>query len=125
MTKLITIILLVCTISVQAQTENLDKKLLAKYSKKELTSLKENPTEYNFAKYCVNNAFYIAPSSKEKIAYNAEKYGSIKIKNISNVNFFELNINLLKNKNQVFVINNSSKVLVVKSEEQIIREIKK
>jgi hypothetical protein len=127
MKKVIAIIVLfVCSISIQAQTNDLDQQLLKKYSKKELKTLKaDNPTEYEFAKYCIDHAFYIAPSSKDKIATNINRYGQIKIKNLSDVTFFELKIDLKQSKNQVFVINNTTKVLIVKSRDQIVREIKK
>jgi hypothetical protein len=122
---IVIIILFICAISIQAQTENIDNKLLAKYSKKELRILKtDNPSEYEFAKYCVNNAFYIAPSSEDKIAGNSDRYGKIKIKELSEVNFFELNIELKQRNNQVFVITKTLKVLVIKSKDQIIRELK-
>jgi len=123
---LVLLSLLFCFFAIQAQTNNSDNKLLVKYTQKELKKLKKhNPQEYEFARYCVDNAFYVAPSSKEKIADNTHKYGKINIKDISNINFFELNINLIQEKNQVFVINNSTKVLIVKSKEQILKELKK
>jgi len=127
MKKAIAIIaLFVCSISIQAQTEDLDQQLLKKYSKKELKSLKtNNPSEYEFAKYCVKNAFYISEGSKEKIAANPDEYGEIKIKVLSNINFFELNINLIEKEHQYFIIKGTSKILIVKSKNHILNELKK
>lgn len=127
MTKAISIILLfVCSISIQAQTKDLDKQLLKKYSKKELASLKlDNPTEYEFAKYCVKNAFYTGKTSKEKIATNPNEYGRIKIKDVTNINFFELNIELKEKDPQVFIINGSTNLLIIKSKTHILNELKK
>lgn len=127
MTKAIAIILLfVCSISIQAQTKDLDKQLLKKYSKKELASLKvDNPTEYEFAKYCVKNAFYTGKTSKEKIATNPNEYGRIKIKDLTNINFFELNIKLKEKDHQAFIINGSTNLLIIKSKNHILNELKK
>ena len=126
MTKALTIIiLLICTTSIQAQTDNIDQKLLVKYSKKELAVLKkEKPTEYEFAKYCIDHAFYIGKGSKEKIAASPTEYGTIKIKNLSDVNFFELNIELKQSDFQAFVINGTSKVIMIKSRDRILKELK-
>lgn len=127
MTKVIAIILFfVSSISLQAQTNNIDEKLLEKYSAKELSTLKvDNPTEYEFAKHCIDNAFYIAAASKEKIANSPNEYGSIKIKDLSNINFFELNIKLKENEHQIFSIKGTSKLLIVKSRTHILTELKK
>lgn len=125
MKKAITVILLfVCTISIQAQSNNIDKKLLKKYSKKELSALKaNNPTEYEFAKYCVDNAFYIGETSKEKVATSPDEYGKIKIKDLIDINFFELNIDLKQRDYQIFVIKGTSKILVVKPKDYILKEL--
>lgn len=126
MTKAITILFFIfCAFSLQAQSNNSDEKLLKKYSKKELSALKtDNPTEYEFAKYCINNAFYIGESSKEKIAINPNEYGKIKLKSLSNINFFELDIELKQSNYQAFIINGTSKVLMVKSKDFILKELK-
>ena len=84
MTKLITIVcLFVCSLSVQAQSNETDAKLLKKYSGNELTKLKTNATEYEFAKHCIKNAFYIGEGSKEKVASGKNEYGKIKINTTS------------------------------------------
>jgi len=130
MTKAIAIIILfVCSISMQAQSKDLDKQLLKKYSRKELASLKTDyTTEYEFAKYCVNNAFYIISSSKEKIAADINKYGNlygeIKINKLIDINFFDLNIDLNEQKHQPFIIKGTSNILVIKSKNQILKELK-
>lgn len=118
------IVILICTISLSAQTDSNDDKLSSKYSKKELKALKqENPDQYKFEMYCVNNAFYIANGSQKKVNENPEEYGEINIKNIDDVNFFELNIELLENNHQMFMIKGTNKVLIVKSKNHIIKEL--
>jgi len=125
MTKVFTIIiLLICSLSIQAQSNNTDAKLLKKYSKKELTELKKNASEYEFAKYCIDNAFYIGEGSKEKIAASPTEYGTIKIKELTDINFFELNIELKQSDFQAFVINGTSKVIMIKSRDRILKELK-
>lgn len=124
MTKVFTIItFIVCSISIQAQTNNIDEQLLERYSKTELASLKtDNPTEYKFAKYCIENAFYIAAGSEEKNA--TSNYKTIKIKDLTEINFYELKIELKQNAHQVFIIKGTSKILIVKSRVHILNELK-
>ena len=126
MTKAIAIIIFfVCSISTQAQTNTFDDQLLERYSKQELNILKtENPTEYEFAKYCINNAYYIAATSPEKAANSKNGYGKIKIKDLSNINFFELNIDIEETEHQVFIIKGTSKIIIVKSRTHILNELK-
>jgi hypothetical protein len=116
-------LLLITSISF-AQTK--DRDLLVKYSKEELNTLKkDNPKEYEFAKYCVRNAFYIAEMPEEKIKANPSKFGEITIKNISKINFYQLNIELKEDDYQSFVIKGTKKILVVKSKSHILRELNK
>jgi len=127
MKKIIAILsFIICFSAVNAQTTDPDNQLLAKYSKKELKKLKkEQPQEYDFAKYCVDNAFYIASLSKEKNAANPVKYGEITINDISNINFFELNIELKQSDFQTFVIKGANKLLIIRSKDFILQELKK
>lgn len=86
---------------------------------------KNNPSEYEFAKYCVNNAYYVANSSKEKVAKDPSSFGEISIKDLSNINFFELNIELKQSAFQAFVIKGTDKLLMVRSIDFIQKELKK
>jgi len=101
-----------------------DKALLVKFSKEELTTLKkENPKEYSYLVFCVNNAFYIAEMPEEKIKANPTKFGEITIKNINKINFFDLGITIQEKDYQSFVIKGTKKILIVKSREHILREL--
>jgi len=116
----------ICVSTLQAQTTDSDNKLLAKYSSKELKKLKKNsPEEYQFAKYCINNAFYIGKTSKEKVATNPDAYGEITISDISNINFYELGIELKQSEYQPFIIKGTDKLLIVKAKDHILKELKK
>ena len=118
--------LLFCFFAVQAQTNDSDNKLLAKYSQKELKKLKKNnPQEYKFARYCVHNAFYVAALSREKVAANPSEYGEVIINDLTNINFYELKIELKQSQYQAFVIKGTDKLLMVKSKEFIQKELKK
>tara|TARA_B100000809_G_C15140446_1_gene532979 strand:- start:7284 stop:7670 length:387 start_codon:yes stop_codon:yes gene_type:complete len=127
MKKILAILsLIICVSITQAQSTDSDAKLLAKYSQKELKKLKKTqPQEYIFAKYCVDNAFYVALSSKEKVAKNPTEYGEVTINDISNINFFSLKIELKQNDFQAFIIKGTDKLLIVKSKGFIQRELKK
>ncbi len=118
--------LIFCFDASLAQSNNPDNKLLAKYSQKELTRLKvENPQEYEFSKYCADNAFYVAALSNKKRAANPEKYGEITIKDIANINFHALKIELKQSEFQAFVIKGTDKLLMVRSKDFILQELKK
>lgn len=117
--------LLFCFFAIQAQTNSSDSKLLVKYSQKELKALKKDkPQEYEFAKYCIDNAFYVGVSSKEKISTEPEKYGEVIIKDLANINFYELKIELKQSEYQAFVIKGTYKLLIVKSKDLIHQELK-
>ena len=110
--------------SVVAQSNEIDKRLLAKYTAEEINTVKtENPQEYKFLTYCIDNAFYIAEMPQEKIKANPSKFGEVSIKNIKKINFYDLNIPLKENDYQSFVIKGTQKVLMIKSKTHILREL--
>ena len=96
------------------------------YGQHKLKKLKkEAPQEYKFAKYCTDNAFYIAALSKEKVAANPTKYGEVTISDISKINFHELKIDLKQKDFQAFVIKGTNSLLIVRSKDYILQELKK
>ena len=127
MKKIITTLALIVGVStLQAQATDFDEKLLVKYTPKELSILKkEQPKQYEFEQYCTKNAFYIAASSKEKIAANPQDFGEIIIKDIDNINFHELKITLKKTSYQAFVVKGTDRLLMVKSINAIQQELNK
>jgi hypothetical protein len=90
-----------------------DSRLLVKYSVEELNVIeKENPSEIRFLTYCLDNAFYIGdyPTEKDgKIKLDGEK----QISNINEINLYELKIEILEGKNQLFSVNGKSKLLII------------
>ncbi len=114
------------SLSAIAQTNDVDKKLLSKYSIEELNTIKtEKPEEYKLLTYCIQSAWYIQALPKEKAKENPARVGSIKIKDINNINFYTLNIELIDNDYQFFAIEGTDKMLVVKSRQHIIKELNK
>ena len=96
-----------------AQNTEFDSRLLVKYSIEELKKLeKENPSEVQFQTYCLDNAFYIGDYPKEKEG-KINLDGVKQIENINEINLFELDIEILDGRNQLFSINDNSKLLVV------------
>lgn len=123
---LLVILFVATSLSVVAQSNKADKQLLAKYTVEEINTIKaEQPEEYKFLTYCIDNAFYIAEMPVEKIKANPSKFGEISIKNISKINFYQLNIELKENDYQSFVIKGTKKVLMIKSKKHILRELNK
>ena len=95
------------------QNTEFDSRLLVKYSVEELNEIKkENPSEIKFLTYCLDNAFYIGDYPKEKEG-KINLDGVKQVENINEINLYELNIEILDGRNQLFSINNNSKLLVV------------
>jgi len=118
--------LIAFSFSMVAQNKGVDKRMLAKYSTEELNKIKsEDPKEYKFLNYCIENAFYVAEMPQEKIKANPSKFGEISIKNISKINFYKLNVELKENEYQSFVIKGTKKILIVKSKAHILGELNK
>lgn len=111
--------------SISSAQEN-DNALYVKYSKEEIRTMKiEQSQEYEYIKYCVSNAFYVATISQEKIDANPSSFGKIAIEDTSNINFYELKIELKENEYQPFIIEGTKKILMVKSKTAILREFNK
>ena len=95
------------------QNTEFDSRLLVKYSVEELNNIeKENPSEIRFLTYCLDNAFYIGeyPTEKDgKIKLDGEK----QILNINEINLYELKIEILEGRNQLFSVNGKSKLLII------------
>lgn len=95
------------------QNTEFDSRLLVKYSVKELNKIeKEDPLEIKFLTYCLDNAFYIGDYPTEKdgqIKLDGEK----KISNIDEINLYELKIEILEGRNQLFSVNGKSKLLII------------
>lgn len=110
---------------VVAQSDAIDDRLLVKYTKQELVEMKNTqPEAYTFLTHCLNKAWYISPLPKEKMKDNNGRIGKIVIKDIDNINFFALNIKIIKDDYQFFAIEGTEKMLVVKSEDHIRKELK-
>lgn len=111
---------------VLAQTNlKIDNRLFEKYDKEYLESLKaNNPDELEYLNYSLDHSFYISPMPKEKSGAS-EISGEIEIVDENNISLTELNINIIENNYQYFIIKGKSKLLVVKSKEHILEEMKK
>ena len=113
-------------LSISAQKSGIDERLLVKFSAEEMKKLQiEDPEELKYLTYCIENAFSIGKTSKEKIKSQPDNYGAIKLKSLPINNFFELNLNINNRTAQYFLINGTEKVLVVKSKYRILKELKK
>jgi hypothetical protein len=123
---LIAFVFILISLSSIAQSDNVDDRLLTKYSIEELNALKtESPSEYIFINYCIENAWYIQALPKEKMKSNDGRIGKIQIQDLNNINFYSLNVNIVKDDYQFFAIEGTDKMLVIKSKDHILKEIKK
>ena len=95
------------------QNSDFDSRLLAKYSAKELTKIeKDNPAEIEFLTFCLDNAFYIGDYPVEKDG-KFELDGALKISNLTEVNIYQLDIDIKDSGNQMFSVNDKSKLLII------------
>lgn len=108
-----------------AYGQSIDERLLVKYSSEELNVLKhDQPSEYKYLTYCLDHAWYLTNIPTEKAKENNGRIGSISIKDIDQINFFALQIEIIKDDYQFFAVEGTDKMLVVKSEDHIRKELK-
>lgn len=108
-----------------AQSNEFDKRLLVKYTIEELSEIKnENPVQFKYLNYCLDKAWYLSPLPKEKMKDKNSRIGNISIKDINNINFYELNIEIVKDDYQFFAIDGTDQMLVIRSEDHIKKELK-
>lgn len=113
------IFLLSLTFNLKSQTNNYDTRLLSKFSDKELVEMKTNsPETFNYWNFYVANAYQIMDLVAEKAGAHEIK-GTLKIVDTKNINVFELNKLPLAKDYQYYKIENTNKLLVIISEEQI------
>lgn len=106
------------------QNAEFDSRLLVKYTTEELHKINsENPAEIDYLTFCIEDAFYFgdAPESKNK---PEEIDGEINIVDMERVNFYDLDIKIIKNNYQYFKITNTKRLLIVRSRDQILNKMK-
>jgi hypothetical protein len=106
------------------QDTEFDSRLLVKYSVEELNKIeKENPSEIRFLLHCIESAQYITPFPEGKEGA-VEIIGEMEVKDINNINFFELNVELIQDNYQYYTIKDSNMLLVIKSKDHILKTLK-
>lgn len=116
-TLLISFVLFACLAN--AQSDSFDQRLLSKFSKTELIEMQTgNPIAYAYWNFYVANAFQIMDLPNEK-ANSHEIKGTVKIKDVSTINIFDLHYLPLTKDYQYYRIEGAGKLLVILSEEQI------
>lgn len=107
------------------QKATFEKALLTKYSEKELNEMSVNdPEQFKFLNQFVKTGFYVTEFPKGKEGAS-EINGARKIEDVSNIDFFKLGIEIKDNDYQYFTILGTDKLLVVKSKDMVIKEMKK
>ena len=97
-----------------------------KYSQEEIDNIKaQDVDKYEYLKYCGKNAFYLNPIPTEKMSAGQTRIGLITIKDVSNINFFELNLEIIQDDYQYFAIEGTDQMIVVKSKDHILKELRK
>ncbi len=101
-----------------------DARLEVKFSKTELENLeKYNPKELMYLNYCIENAFVIdvIPSGKRE---SPEILGVIGVDKTDDINFFDLDISIHKDERSYYLIENTNKLIMVYSENEIKQKLK-
>ena len=118
--KLITTLCFSLLFSVISFSQDIDKRLLEKYSEAELNEMIENsPNEYALLDYALDNAIYFATTSASK----GQTLETIDLP-AEGATFIDLGIEI-KDQNQYFRINGEDKLLVVKSKWVLNHEMQK
>lgn len=122
--KKLTFVFVLSLFSMVMYGQNFDERLLEKYTTAELSEMERNsPEEFEFVNLCLTKGFYIANYSSEKATKGGkptdEIAGEVVIDDIENINFFELNITPVSNRNQYFKIKGIDKLLVIRAKELI------
>jgi hypothetical protein len=122
---LVVLISIMCSGSMLfGQDTEFDSRLLVKYSVEELNKIeKENPSEIRFLLHCIESAQYITPFPEGKEGA-VEIIGEMEVKDINNINFFELNVELIQDNYQYYTIKDSNMLLVIKSKDHILKTLK-
>lgn len=122
---LVVLISIMCSGSMLfGQDTEFDSRLLVKYSVEELNKIeKENPSEIRFLLHCIESAQYITPFPEGKEGA-VEIIGEMEVKDINNINFFELNVELIQDNYQYYTIKDSNMLLVIKSKVHILKTLK-
>lgn len=111
--KQVIILTLTLLVNSVAFSQEIDTRLLKKYSQEELVTMKDqNPTHFNMLVYALDNACYITDLPKGK---SDAITGSIDYDMTKKVTFIDLGLEI-KKENQYIRINGTDKMLVVKSE---------
>lgn len=102
-----------------AQTTNFDKRLLSKFSEKELLDIQnKSPETLAYWNYYTSNAFQLMDLPAEKKLAHEIK-GTVKVADMNSVNVFDLNLIPAPKDYQYYKIEGTDKMLVILSEEQI------
>jgi len=112
--KRLIILCLVTVFATAAIAQEVDSRLLAKFSKEELSEMKtNNPDQYTFIHQCLTHGFYLANAGGKSLS--KEVRGEIEITDINKINFFELGLEPEENRYLYYKIKGHDKLLVVRS----------
>ncbi len=100
-------------ISCYSFSQKVDETLSKKYTSEELKTIKKvDSKKYDLINFSLQNACYIidAPAGK-----NTSEFKVIAVPDLTKLNFQDLGLSIIENQNQYFLIQGTTKMLVVKS----------
>ncbi len=112
--KKLVLLVVVAFFSATMFSQEFDDRLLVKYTKEELADIKANdPDQYTFLYDCLNHGFYLANFKGKSLS--KEVRGEIEVKDINNINFFDLGLEPEENRYLYYKIKGHDKLLVIRS----------
>ena len=112
--KRLIIICLATVLTTTGFSQEVDSRLLTKFSKDELKELKANdPEQYTFIYQCLDYGFYLANFNGKSLS--KEVRGEIEVADINNINFFSLGLEPEENRYLYYKIKGHDKLLVIRS----------
>ncbi len=105
---------------IMAQGE-IDDRLYDKFSKKELANMSNSDISY--WTYILDNGYYLTDVPKGKDT--GSRVGKVSIKDLDNINLFQLGLSPIDNDYQYFLIEGTDKMLVIRSHNHIKKEFNK
>ena len=122
MKKLLFLTIIVLTASLGISQSNESKNLLLKkFSSEEIKAMDKETFKFNA--YCAKNAFVLMDMPQEKAGDHAIN-GARNIKDLNNINFYELNVELKEEEYQYFTVLGTDKLLMIKPISLIKTEVK-
>lgn len=118
---------LLCVIltSTAIAQSDFDSRLIEAFGKKHLKKLnKKNPEEINILTYGLDHGYRFMPFPEVKAKESPDEFGEIMLEDKNNINIYKLGLTFQENRGTYLRIIGTDEMLVLKTKQQLIREMK-